>query len=295
MPFHTQPIPNEQAARIIADKPALLRKAFDLLPAEIRARTFTIGAIDQLDLIAGVRDIVSTIPQGADWKDAVSDITATLLPHFVDPNADEEEQAAQAAAARRRADIIVRTHGQQAYSTASYQTHIETIALFPYWLYRSMGDNRVREAHQALNNLVLPATHEFWLAHYPPWDWGCRCIIIPLSDFDYAEIIEADKSRPESERWIPTGDRLTQLEREGILTWKDSPVDVRSPVQKAIARGDDTSSAYNWHPSFPILTLEQLTDRYAGQPDVIQSFLTFAENIEVAPGTTLLQHLFPES
>lgn len=44
-----------------------------------------------------------------------------------------------------------------------------------YLLYRSMHDGRERSTHRALDNVCLPADHEFWDKYYPPWEWNCRC------------------------------------------------------------------------------------------------------------------------
>jgi SPP1 gp7 family putative phage head morphogenesis protein len=78
-------------------------------------------------------------------------------------------------AADRRAELLLRTHGQQAYATTQYKMMDEQRDLFPFWQYLSMGDSHVRATHAALDGVVLPADSEFWTTHFPPWDWGCRC------------------------------------------------------------------------------------------------------------------------
>lgn len=48
------------------------------------------------------------------------------------------------------------------------------------WLeYRTVGDNRVRDSHRLLDNLVLPKNSPVWDRIYPPNDWMCRCTVIP--------------------------------------------------------------------------------------------------------------------
>jgi uncharacterized protein with gpF-like domain len=34
-------------------------------------------------------------------------------------------------------------------------------------------DDRTRLAHAALNGMILPADHEFWRDHVPPWGFNC--------------------------------------------------------------------------------------------------------------------------
>ncbi|QKG56992.1 DUF935 family protein [Hymenobacter sp. BRD128] len=41
--------------------------------------------------------------------------------------------------------------------------------------YDTVGDNRVREEHAALDGITRPHDDPFWDDHYPPLDWNCRC------------------------------------------------------------------------------------------------------------------------
>lgn len=55
--------------------------------------------------------------------------------------------------------------------------------------YRTAGDDKVREEHQALDGTTLPVNDSFWDSYLPPLDWNCRCTTVqvlkdkyPLSD-----------------------------------------------------------------------------------------------------------------
>lgn len=62
--------------------------------------------------------------------------------------------------------------------------------------YRTADDDRVREAHQALNGTIRPVSDNFWHIYYPPNGWNCRCTVIrrnsgtptPESKTEYPEI-----------------------------------------------------------------------------------------------------------
>lgn len=41
--------------------------------------------------------------------------------------------------------------------------------------YATAGDNRVRDAHRILDQIIQPWKSDFWKTNYPPNDWGCRC------------------------------------------------------------------------------------------------------------------------
>jgi hypothetical protein len=49
-------------------------------------------------------------------------------------------------------------------------------------MYSAINDSRVRPAHLALNRIVLPIDHPFWLTHYPPLSFRCRCTVIALTE-----------------------------------------------------------------------------------------------------------------
>ncbi|REC47862.1 MULTISPECIES: minor capsid protein [Chryseobacterium] len=50
--------------------------------------------------------------------------------------------------------------------------------LFPNLQYLTVGDDRVRPQHQALNGIVKPIKDSFWKTYYPPNGWRCRCYVI---------------------------------------------------------------------------------------------------------------------
>ena len=45
----------------------------------------------------------------------------------------------------------------------------------PYLRYNTMGDDRVRPAHRAMEGRVYPADHPIWQVWRPPNGFGCRC------------------------------------------------------------------------------------------------------------------------
>lgn len=47
--------------------------------------------------------------------------------------------------------------------------------IYPNLKYNAVNDARTREKHRALDGLILPINHPFWITHGLPLDWGCRC------------------------------------------------------------------------------------------------------------------------
>lgn len=61
---------------------------------------------------------------------------------------------------------------QMAARWVEYQKDID---ILPNLRYKTVGDDRVRQSHKALDNIVRSITDSFWNIYYPPNDWGCRC------------------------------------------------------------------------------------------------------------------------
>ena len=53
--------------------------------------------------------------------------------------------------------------------------------------YRTVGDDRVRPEHAALNGVTLPPSDEFWESYYPPNGWRCRCTVVQVRKRKYPE------------------------------------------------------------------------------------------------------------
>ena len=49
-----------------------------------------------------------------------------------------------------------------------------------YLQYRTAGDDRVRDTHDALRDITLPKNHEFWTRYTTPNGWRCRCVIVQV-------------------------------------------------------------------------------------------------------------------
>ncbi|WP_372747066.1 phage minor head protein [Lutibacter sp.] len=49
--------------------------------------------------------------------------------------------------------------------------------LYPNIRYVAVIDDRTRQLHKQWHNIILPIEHPFWDTHYPPNDWGCRCMV----------------------------------------------------------------------------------------------------------------------
>ena len=175
--------PNEAAADYIRGKAVADPTHFGNLPPQLKQRAFTVAGIEQLDALQRIRDAVAKLPEGASWDEAKKEIASEISP-FIDADDDSKRTTASKA----RAEFLLRTHGFQAYAVARHQQQMEDIEIFPYWKYETVGDSRVRPGHAALDGKVLRADDPWWKTHYPPWDWGCRCIVVAIDEDDVEEL-----------------------------------------------------------------------------------------------------------
>lgn len=79
-------------------------------------------------------------------------------------------------------DNVFRTNIQNAYGHGRWIQQNRNKAKRPYLMYSAINDSRVRPSHLALDKIVLPFEHPFWLTHYPPLGFRCRCTVIALTE-----------------------------------------------------------------------------------------------------------------
>lgn len=106
--------------------------------------------------------------------------------------------------ALRVTDVFNKTWQRTEYDTAvltvesasNYQRLIKQKKLFPYWEYKTAGDNRVRPEHARLDGLILPADDPRWDRIFPPNGWKCRCYVVARMAHEVKEVdIEAMRKR----------------------------------------------------------------------------------------------------
>lgn len=54
--------------------------------------------------------------------------------------------------------------------------------LYPNLRYKTVKDNRVREEHRNLEDIIKPINDPFWDTWYPPNGWRCRCYVTQTDD-----------------------------------------------------------------------------------------------------------------
>ncbi len=268
------PTPHQEAIDFLQSKPIVSKEVFDKLLPELKARAFVISGVEDANVVGAIRRRLSDLPAGVPWDKIKKDIADDLHPFLANPEDPESRIAAE-----RRAELLLRTHGFQAYQAAAYEVGERQADVFPYLQYKSMGDGKVRPAHASLDNIVLPRDHEFWSSHTPPWDWGCRCQAIPISEDDRADLVEADKGKPLDSQNV-LGEyaqadltATRRLVRNGVSHNVSSPAELGKP------------NAYQSHVGDLRLSLDELKGRYDAQ--TWAEFQTWAQGQAIQEGVSV--------
>ena len=146
-------------------------------------------------------------------EETPSELTAALRNNaFIFSGFKTYHQMREAGTLFTREDGSVRSYGEfesevkridEKYNTqylyAEYNHAVHTSQMAAKWhewekdgdeynlQYRTAGDERVREAHAALDGVTLPPSDKFWNNYLPPNGWNCRCQVVQVLRDDYKQ------------------------------------------------------------------------------------------------------------
>ena len=96
----------------------------------------------------------------------------------------------------------IKTNYNENYLEAEYQFAVSSAQSAGNWAnisddynlqYRTAGDDRVRDSHDALRGITLPKDDPFWISYYPPNGWRCRCLAVQVRKSKY-EVSDSEKA-----------------------------------------------------------------------------------------------------
>lgn len=180
-------LPPENAIRFFQAKG--LKTTFDWrgMLHEEHTHAFTVAKMMDLDMLADVRSAVDrAISNGTTLHKFREELEPMLkakgwwgVKEVVDP-ATGKITTAQLGSSRRLKTIFDTNMGA-AYAAGKWKQIEATSKTFPYLMYDAVNDGRTRPQHRAWDNLVLRWDDPWWITHYPPNGWFCRCSVIQLS------------------------------------------------------------------------------------------------------------------
>lgn len=161
-----QPVTFLEALEYAHNKKIVLPAEFYSMDLKTRQMATTVSFLSSLEQIETVIKAVNkSIADGGtfnDFQKLIAESEIILPKHYL--------------------DNVFRTNIQNAYGHGRWQQQQRNKAKRSYLMYSAINDSRVRPAHLALNRIVLPIDHPFWLTHYPPLGFRCRCTVIALTE-----------------------------------------------------------------------------------------------------------------
>jgi len=251
------PAPHKEAVALLTGKPVMVKRVFNQLLPELKARAFTVAGIESANCMQRIRDAVASVPlggkEGMTWDEAKKSIVDELEPYLGD-------------GADYRAELVLRVNTFQAYSASIHEAGMadEDTTHFQYL----HGECEVpTPSHLALNGVVLPKDDPFWETHTGPWGHlGCVCYKRPMNPDLVADERAKDKDRNPDNQAVLDGPALKQL-NHGTLIRDGQKYDTNID-------GPD-NSGFKWSPGDFKIPLKDLEKKY--DPEVWTQFQSFAQ------------------
>ena len=136
------------------------------------------------------------------------------------------------------------TANQSAKHARDWEYYKSNASLYPNLVYRTQGDERVRDAHTLLNGIVAAIGSDFWKSHYPPNGWRCRCYVVQTAETPTNE----DKIPKLNDKDFPEEFRINTGESGQIFSEEDLKNSKAHPYF-ALTNNDD------WKKSFELSKL----------------------------------------
>lgn len=244
-----RPLPPKEAIAFFQQKG--YRTTFSYLDMMHRAHSdaFTVAGVTRLDVLQDIRGLIDdALANGttlADFKKGMKEKLAAKgwwgPVEVSDPETGETKTVDLSTS--RRLNTIFDTNMRTAYAGGQWTRIQRTKKALPYLVYDTREDSKVRALHARWNKVCLPVDHEWWVTHFPPCDWKCRCGV----------------------RQLTAG----MVKRQGLRVWDEPPDD--GPPRKFVNNrtGETTMVPKGVHPSFAYNPGEQSSypdpARYSGK------------------------------
>jgi SPP1 gp7 family putative phage head morphogenesis protein len=202
-----------------------------------QARAFAVAGVMRLDILQILRDgIDQAIAQGESIESFRKTVRSQLLAkgwwgniEVTDPDTGELRTTKFN---DRRLQLIYDVNLRQSYAAGRWSRIERLKQRFPFVMYRTMRDERVRKSHQEWDGLALPVESDFWRTHYPPNGWNCRCTAFGIDEAGIAKLQRAG---------------LPVKRKEPAVQWRvwHNPTREGDVAFVPVPRGIDPGFAYN--------------------------------------------------
>lgn len=181
-------LPPEKAVAYFRSKGRRVSFDWHSMWKEAHARAFTTANCAKLDVLRDLQlGIRKALKEGKSEKWFVQTLEPVLRSKGwwgprdeVNPSTGKIIRVQQGS--RWRLALIARQNVQNSVNAGRWQEQVENRDNQPYLRYVAMQDMRTRPDHRMLHDKVFPVDDPFWMTHYPPNGWNCRCHVEGVSE-----------------------------------------------------------------------------------------------------------------
>jgi len=258
------PAPNKEAAAIIADKPAVVKRVFNQLLPELKARAFTVAGIESANALQRIQTAVASVPLGDQTWDQAKRLLVDELEPYLGGGADY------------RAELVMRVNTFTAFSAGVHKVGMEDedTTAFQYL----HGECEVpTPSHLALNGIVVPKDDPFWDTHTGPWGHlGCVCYKRPMNvDLVADEKAKDAKKNPEDHNVLAPG----------VLKKLNDGQIIRGTHHYDVSIDGPDNDGFKWSPGDLRISLKELEAKY--DPEVWSAFQAYCQSQMLTKGQSL--------
>jgi len=174
----------EDAVQALLDRQVLMPLDLARLESGARRTAFQVAGVQSSETLQAIRDaLAEDIAGGGALRDFQGRVLAAM---------DEQDAPLSPA----RIETLYRTEVGLTHARALANTLAHPLVAdeFPYVAYHAVHDSRVRPEHLKMEELGLDGTNVYrkddpiWDKFTPPWDFNCRCALVPLTVEDAAKL-----------------------------------------------------------------------------------------------------------
>lgn len=220
--------PWQEQIDFLRQKLRLPTEKWDDIQRAAHDRAFMVAGAAKADLLADLhRAVLDAAEQGMGQAQFLRQFKEVVARNGWTGWTGEDSAAGQA----WRARVIYQTNLAHSYAAGRWQQlkDPEFLHLRPYWRYiHSEAVRHPRPLHLAWHGLTLPHDHPFFLTHFAPNGWSCRCRIVAVSRKEGEASARAGLGQP------PEG-------------W--DTIDPKTGAPLGIDKGFDYAPGATWHPN----------------------------------------------
>lgn len=168
-----EPLEPREALSFFRQRLSMTKQAWERLEARYRHLAFFVANVESVGVIEQVQKAMDrAMATGATRDTFVAEANRLLNAAGVTP------------LSQHHLETIFSTNVNTAYATGRHhqQLQADVRRALPWWVYRTVGDSRVRPAHRAMHGFIARWDDKIWSKWYPPAGHRCRCSVFAISE-----------------------------------------------------------------------------------------------------------------